>query len=44
VIATYPIAVVNGTVAPDEAATFVAYVTGPKGRATLAGFGFLPPA
>jgi molybdate transport system substrate-binding protein len=44
VIATYPIAVVKGTAASDLAASFVDYVTGPSGQATLAAFGFLPPA
>jgi molybdate transport system substrate-binding protein len=43
VVATYPIAVVKGTAAPDLAASFVDYVTGPAGRATLGTFGFLPP-
>jgi molybdate transport system substrate-binding protein len=44
VIATYPIAVVEGTAAPNSAASFVDYVVGTKGQATLAGFGFLPPS
>jgi molybdate transport system substrate-binding protein len=44
VIATYPIAVVKGAAAPDLAASFVDYVTGPGGQATLGTFGFLPPA
>jgi molybdate transport system substrate-binding protein len=44
VIATYPIAVVEGTAAPDLAASFVDDVVGTKGQATLAGFGFLPPS
>ncbi len=43
VIATYPIAVVTGTSNTDAAQTFVDYVTGPQGQATLADFGFLPP-
>lgn len=43
VIATYPIAVVEGAAQPDLAAEFVGYVTGPEGQATLAQFGFLPP-
>jgi molybdate transport system substrate-binding protein len=44
VIATYPIAVVEGAAAPELAAEFVGYVTGAEGQATLAQFGFLPPA
>jgi molybdate transport system substrate-binding protein len=40
VIATYPIATVVGAAHPDQAAAFVAYVTGPEGRATLERFGF----
>jgi molybdate transport system substrate-binding protein len=43
VIATYPIAVVEGSVHGDLAQTFVDYVTGPDGQATLASYGFLPP-
>jgi len=43
VVATYPIAVVDGTDRPELARAFVDYVTGPAGRATLATFGFLPP-
>ncbi len=43
VIATYPIAVVTGAPAADMAATFVTYVTGTDGQATLAEFGFGPP-
>jgi molybdate transport system substrate-binding protein len=42
VIATYPIAVVDGAPNADVAARFVAYVSGTEGRATLAAFGFLP--
>jgi molybdate transport system substrate-binding protein len=42
VTATYPIAVVTGSTHPDAAATFVDYVTGPEGQATLEDFGFLP--
>lgn len=42
VIATYPIAAVHGTAAPDLARQFVSYVLGP-GQATLRSFGFLPP-
>ncbi len=44
VIATYPIAVVTGTSHADAAQAFVDYVTGSQGQATLADFGFLPPA
>ncbi len=43
VIATYPIAVVTGAPAADMAATFVTYVAGTDGQATLASFGFGPP-
>ncbi len=43
VIATYPIAVVNGSSKPTLARAFVAYVAGPKGQATLRTYGFLPP-
>jgi molybdate transport system substrate-binding protein len=43
VIATYPIAVVEGAPEPDLAAEFVGYVTGTEGQGTLARFGFLPP-
>jgi molybdate transport system substrate-binding protein len=43
VVATYPIAVVNGAPRGDLAATFVAYVVGPDGRSTLERFGFGPP-
>jgi molybdate transport system substrate-binding protein len=42
VIATYPIAVVNGTQEADLAQGFVDYVTG-DGQQTLAEYGFLPP-
>jgi molybdate transport system substrate-binding protein len=42
VIATYPIAVVNGTQEADLAQGFVDYVLG-NGQQTLAGYGFLPP-
>ncbi|MDP9298988.1 MAG: molybdate ABC transporter substrate-binding protein [Actinomycetota bacterium] len=42
VIATYPIAVVNGGPNPDLARRFVAYATGAQGQATLASFGFKP--
>ena len=42
VIATYPIAVVNGSQEADLAQSFVDYVLG-DGQQTLAGFGFLPP-
>jgi len=43
VIATYPIAVVDGSSEADVAKAFVDYVTGPAGQATLKDFGFLPP-
>jgi molybdate transport system substrate-binding protein len=43
VVATYPIAAVTGASAGDVAPTFVAYVTGAEGEATLAQFGFGPP-
>ena len=43
VIATYPIAVVSTSTHAVLARSFVAYVTGPNGEATLADFGFLPP-
>jgi molybdate transport system substrate-binding protein len=42
VIATYPIAVVNGSEEADLAQSFVEYVLG-DGQQTLAGYGFLPP-
>ncbi len=42
VIATYPIAVVNGTQEADLAQSFVDYVLG-DGQQTLAEYGFLPP-
>jgi molybdate transport system substrate-binding protein len=44
VIATYPIAVVEGTPDPGRAAELVAYVLGPDGQAALAEFGFTPIA
>ena len=43
VIATYPIAVVDGSNSTDLARAFVRYVSGPDGQATLRAFGFLPP-
>jgi molybdate transport system substrate-binding protein len=43
VIATYPIAVVNGTQEADLAKGFVDFVLG-DGQQTLAEYGFLPPA
>jgi len=43
VIATYPIAVVAGSPHTDLSQTFVDYVTGPAGQATLKDDGFLPP-
>lgn len=42
VIATYPIAIVNGTEEADLARAFVDFVLGP-GRTILAGYGFLGP-
>ena len=44
VIATYPIAVVEGAPNADLAAEFVAYVTGSDGQATLKEYGFEPVA
>jgi molybdate transport system substrate-binding protein len=43
VAATYPIAVVTGADQAELATTFVTYVTGEQGLATLAQFGFGPP-
>jgi molybdenum ABC transporter, periplasmic molybdate-binding protein len=43
VVATYPIAVVSTSPHTDLAQSFVTYVTGSEGEATLADFGFLPP-
>ncbi len=43
VTATYPIAVVTGAPQSDLATSFVTYVTGAPGQATLASFGFGPP-
>ena len=43
VIATYPIAVVSTSTHAELAQSFVTYVTGSDGQATLADFGFLPP-
>jgi molybdate transport system substrate-binding protein len=43
VIATYPIAVIDGSGHTDAAEAFVRYVTGP-GQVTLRSFGFLPPS
>ncbi len=42
VLATYPIAVVQGSAHPDLARAFIDAVTGPAGRATLKAYGFLP--
>jgi molybdate transport system substrate-binding protein len=42
VIATYPIAVVEGAPNADIAADFVAYVAGSEGQATLKEYGFEP--
>lgn len=44
VIATYPIAVVEGSSGADLARVFVRSVSGSEGRVTLLSFGFLPPA
>ena len=44
VIATYPIAVVEGAPNADLAADFVAYVVGSEGQATLKEYGFEPIA
>jgi molybdate transport system substrate-binding protein len=43
VVATYPIAGVSGAPQSDLATSFVTYVTGEQGQATLASFGFGPP-
>jgi molybdate transport system substrate-binding protein len=43
-LATYPIAVLADAGNPEVAAAFVAYVTGPRGQATLRDAGFLPPS
>jgi molybdate transport system substrate-binding protein len=43
VVATYPIAVVTGSPNTDVASSFVAYVTGSQGEATLQQYGFGPP-
>ena len=43
VVATYPIAVVTGAPQAELATSFVTYVTGAAGQATLASFGFGPP-
>lgn len=40
--ATYAAATVVGTDQPDEAAAYLAFLTGPEGQAALAAFGFLP--
>jgi molybdate transport system substrate-binding protein len=42
-LATYPIAVAKGANAAGGEA-FASYVLGPEGQATLARYGFLPPA
>jgi molybdate transport system substrate-binding protein len=44
VIATYPIAVVDGAPNADLAAQFVEYVIGPQGQASLETYGFEPIA
>ena len=43
VVVTYPIAVINGTKQATMAQSFIDYVTGTQGQATLKTFGFLPP-
>jgi molybdate transport system substrate-binding protein len=43
VLATYPIAVVTGSSHADIGQSFVAYVTGSAGQATLSTYDFLPP-
>lgn len=43
VVAEYPIAVTKEAGNPDTAATFMAFVTGPEGRAILETYGFGPP-
>lgn len=43
VVATYPIAVVTGSPNAAVAKSFVTYVTGSQGEATLAQYGFGPP-
>lgn len=40
IVATYPIAVVEGTANGDLSASFIAYVTSPEGQAILESFGF----
>ena len=42
VVATYPIAVVTGSGQTDSATSFLNYVVGPAGQATLKEFGFGP--
>lgn len=44
VIASYPIAVVTGAADPTGAQSFVTYVLGTEGQATLKTYGFGPPA
>jgi molybdate transport system substrate-binding protein len=44
VVATYPIAVVDGTPITDLAAQFADFVTGPEGQASLQEYGFEPIA
>jgi molybdate transport system substrate-binding protein len=43
ITATYPIATVTGSSNTDTATSFVEYVTGTQGQATLKQFGFGPP-
>jgi len=44
VIATYPMVVLKSSGNTATAQAFVKYVAGPKGQATLASYGFLPPS
>jgi len=43
VIATYAGAVLKSSANPSAASTFLTWLAGPDGQATLSGFGFLPP-
>lgn len=43
VVATYPIASTKGSKATEVNRAFIAFLTGPEGRAVLAGFGFGAP-
>jgi molybdate transport system substrate-binding protein len=44
VVATYPIAAVTGSANANLAASFITYVTGTQGEATLMQYGFGPPS